>query len=444
MNVETLLAELPPNVRYERRELPDEENALGPWLAAGAAIVEREPTDRLCGEFLDCLKWSHALPNHAPAPTDAQRTEVDELLARNEPAQELLDEGLARGRVQLPPQQLPLGGLMEDPVAGTWRSLSRMRHTRAVLSLADHKFEQAARDAVAWHRMGAMLCAGEVMTWQYIVATGMRKSALDLMEKIVSAPGARATIRQLFVREIDEALQREDGYAMTQRIEASCYAVPMIASLPDGQDVGALVDEFHRQFYDSTPINNLTEDDPDRVPEKILNARLELRRRQLRRLFEGHPQIFDPLATVRRVGEQFEDVLLRMNEGPPRPDGRVRRALDYLRYWTGWDRHHGIKRGWPESLLPNYLIDYFGADPLAQRERDQLYAQGDIPRWYVRSLSPVSDDQLDRYAARMREIPNPVGEVVASSLESDYARLAWEYRAKLESTWSELNSKTAA
>ena len=103
---DSLLRHLPADMRYERRELPADQNALGPWTAAVAVMHDRRLGDRVWGELLwgtheqQMARLSGAKePDDPPIPTGAERAALDDLLEQNCNAFALIDEGLARGEL---------------------------------------------------------------------------------------------------------------------------------------------------------------------------------------------------------------------------------------------------------------------------------------------------------------------------------------------------------
>jgi hypothetical protein len=440
MNLQSLIAELPEQVRYERRELPAEQNALGPWLAASEAIVDRERLLAACNEF-ESRYYEDECPINSRAVKLNLYRELEELLTINEAAFGLIDVGCARGRLQLPRVDWPNQCPAVDPLALSWRILARLRASRGILHEMRGDLAGAAADAIAVHRMGSMLCNGEGMVLQCLVGGATRSLGLSTIREIVQATADQA-VRARLREELDEAFSRPDGLAEALRVEACHYSVPAIQSLSTSGPLDQLVEVLLANFYENTPLSNMMPNDSDRVPDDFVEARLRLRRRQLLVLLDGHPRPFDLQKTARRVGQHFAESLSRLEAGPP-AEGRWKRAIASLDRRIGWTRWTRLNRGWPASLSPDQALDYIGVDERARKKREQLVHFGD-PRWYARSLSPLGEHQVRRYAARLRRVDNPVGEVVAAKLASHNHNSAWLYRDRLQAARLELESKLAA
>jgi hypothetical protein len=440
MNLESLIAELPEQVRYERRELPAEQNALGPWLEASEAIVERERLMNVCSDYELHYYADDQSIDSRPVHLELYR-ELEKLIAINENALSLIDVGIARERFQLPPVAWPHGSNLDDTPAMSLRGIARFRSVRGSWHATRGDMNRAAADAVAVHRMGSMLCNGEGMVMQYLVGSATRSLGLSAIREITQAVTDQA-VRSRLREEIDESFTRPEGLAESLRVECCHYALPAIQSLPTDGPVEKLIEVLLANFFENTPLGNIIPDDPNRVPDDVIEARQRLRRRQLLTLLDGHPRPFDLQKAARRVGEHFAESLANLEAGRP-ANGRMRRAIAALRDRIGWTRWKGLIPGWPASLSPEVEMDCFGVDEQARLYREQRLGYGQ-PKWYARSLAPISDRTLQRYAARLRQVENPVGEVVAAKLACHNHNAAWLYRDRLQAARHELESNLAA
>jgi hypothetical protein len=445
MTIESLIAELPDQVRYERRELPPEQNALGPWLAAGAAMVECARTTELCC----AVTWHGAHGDggeNDPFPTGAEREELDGLLARNAPALQLIDAGLSRSRLQLPLTVWPDFVQVGDPVGVAWRSLARMRYARAMLMLRDGQPDVAAGDAIAMHRMGSMICTSEGLVLQYMLGAAYRNWGLRLMREVAATPAIDSTTRRELADAVDRAWQSEDGLATSLRVEACCHNVRAIEALAAAQGFEPLLDALFERYFSNEPTLNVIgdESDPEYVRAEIVAARRENRQRQLQLLLRDHSQLFDAVATARRLGEIYAWHLGQIEAGPPNAPSRWERVKEGLGFWTGWGQESDVERAWPVSLRPQTCFDWYGDDPQAVAARAWIASSGSIPRWYARRLAPISDGRVRRYAKRLRRIANPVGEIIAPTLASCHPKLTWDYWAELKALRRSLSIRQAA
>jgi hypothetical protein len=447
MNLQSLIAELPEQVRYQRCELPAEENALGPWLAASEAIVDRERTDKACSDVVyraQPYMWEEG--EIAPLPTGEARAELDKLLARNEPALRLVDEGLARGRLQLPRLLWPEIGMQESPIGRAWRTLAKMRATRTELMLADGEVHAAATEAAALFRMGVLCCAGERWFWEYVASRGSRNSGLRWMNEVAAAAGRDESIMRRFADAVEWASAYDEGQATALRIEACNYVVPIVAALANCSSAEQLGEMLLKEFCISEPVMDVTTsvDDPRPIPEEIFEARRSTRRRQMLILLGDHPRLLDPQATMRRAGQLTADMLTQVASERPGPQRRVARAWSSLRWRIRLLAESRLERAWPVSLRLDTPLDYLGDDAFAAATRARLHACEGMPSWYVRGYRPCSDRSVRRYAARLRRIDNPVGEVLASFLAAGHPQGTWDYREALEATRRELSTRQAA
>jgi hypothetical protein len=447
MNLDSLIAELPEQVRYERRELPAEQNALGPWLAASEAIVDRERTDRACSDVVyrtGACVWEEC--ELAPLPPGEERAELDKLLAKNESALRLVDEGLARSRLQLPSLLWPEIGMQESPIGGAWRTLAKMRATRTELMLADGDVPAAATEAAALFRMGVLCCAGERWYWEYVASRGARNSGLHWMNEVAAAARRDETIMRRFTDEVEWASSYDEGQATALRVEACNYVTPIVAALASCSSGEKLVEWMLKNLCSDEPVMNAATsiDDLRPIPEEIVEARRATRRRQMLILLAEHPRLLDPEATMRRAGQLTAAKLAQLASERPLPQRRVARARSSLRWRIRRLAESRIERAWPVSLRLDTPLDYLGDDALATAARANLHACEGMPRWYIRGYVPHSDRSVRRYAARLRKIDNPVGEVLASFLAAGHPQGTWDYREQLESTWRAWNARQAA
>ena len=101
MTANGLLNEIPPRLRYQRQPLPDETNALLPWQEAIACYQKLEYDS----DGISSLMYGWCEGETPSKPTTEDWLQIERWIHANEGSLALLDQGIARGRLQLPPQR---------------------------------------------------------------------------------------------------------------------------------------------------------------------------------------------------------------------------------------------------------------------------------------------------------------------------------------------------
>ncbi|WP_428307407.1 hypothetical protein [Lacipirellula sp.] len=409
-----LLTLLPTELRYERIPLADGDNALGPWLAAIGKYVE--PPDDTPG--LSVILYGCCEEETPPKPTVDDWRRLDDWLAANATAIDLLDAGIARGRLQLNAQLRT--SLEPQPIivpANDLRNFGRLLAIRAqrLCKLGDST--AAVADCMRLLQMSRMVLQGEGFYLDMLVGTALRSCAANAIASVARTDLPPATRHQLETA-ITAWLPIEDAIASAIRIEIAESALSTLALLPETNDLDELLDAFILGFYNSAEqAAAMAEFNAEIAPdEQLLQRRTELRRRQLRLLLDGHPRPFDKAATTRLLGELALDSINEVRDPQSQEKGWAPRLASKLRRHWRPTEDELLAAAWPHALHPAYELTAFGDDEAAAAERASSVEL--MGREYASYYVMPTDAQLTRQQKILRKIDNPIGRVVASILAS--------------------------
>jgi hypothetical protein len=420
----SLLDLLPAALRYERRELPAEHNALGPWQEALACRSAREP-DGVCVELIYGV-WGEDDVKPAPIPSGEARERVGSLLEENQRAFDLLDAGLARGRLQMPWPATPDDAVGENrKFIQDVTSLGRLRFVRAKLLRADGRLDEAAAEFAALWAMGRMLCYGECLVWECIAASWLRNAGLSGLERRDLAGVASVETAEALEDESARERATAGGIAIAMVIDLVAVDVLTLDRIAEG-DAEDVVDSLLKAYYaDRTILSDIGEEDcEDQVSAEIQQQRVALRRRQLVELLTGHPRLFDREDAVRLRGSGLEQQISSMDVDPSSRINRLWERASEWRFSQKGRSRREFDRAWPASLQP-IPLEFFGHDEHAAAYRDL------IPK--LSELAPASAAALQKYRERLRRIDNPVGRLIARDCgsTSGIRDFVWRYRRQL-------------
>jgi hypothetical protein len=231
---DSLLDLLPATLRYERRELPPEQNALGPWQEAVACMHDLEDHDHTCAELIYGVGGQDDV-RPAPIPTGEARERIDALLDENRRAFDFLDEGLARGRLQLPWPEAPDYAIGEKrKLVPDVMALGRLRFVRAKLLRAEGRLDEAAAELVALWEMGRTVCYGECLAWECIAAGWLRNAGLTGLAHREIAGVVNGEVAEALREESARELVTAGGLANAMIIDLIAYDVPTLESISEG------------------------------------------------------------------------------------------------------------------------------------------------------------------------------------------------------------------
>ena len=304
MPISRLTEYLPPELVYVREPLAEEENAWGSWMEAleYAAIPDEEDEtfwrlhfgDEETGERVDF-------------PEGAEADAIRRILAENNRAFGLIDEGLRRGRAQVPE---PTEG--EDVDAGcAGFKLSLIHHVRSVRAkgaAAAGDLRAAAADYSAIYRAGEMMCRGEGDFVCYLSGFRDRGDGLNGIRRIAADERAGRELLEELSGLIGSGRPDTDGILTSQSVGLSYTILNELDSIPEGGDREATVDELLNLYYADEPLAWSVSEEcgvkEPRTAEEIsdLRQRLWWRRERILFLIENHPEPFDKVETVRLLG----------------------------------------------------------------------------------------------------------------------------------------------
>ncbi len=445
MSVESLLKHVPENLRYYRQPIPDEQNALTPWREAVAQYVAPDEDDELWGNLVygrdkndDPDNESSSEPESVPFPTGAEAERIQDILDANRRAIELLDEGIALGRLQLPVPHFPLPGNDSPAENHDLMELIRVnhvRHIRAKAWVAQGDLSAAADDIIAVLRSGDIFCGGEREVTLWFVGDCLRKMGLQGIERLVEKYDPPVSVCRTLLAAVEHSQQQPDGLVGALCVELRYYSLPRIDTIPETENVERIVDAFLFE-PDHQPLFPM--DDELGAEKKAARTKHAFQRRRSKFLYvlQGHPRPFDKLATlelvVKEVGRQVE-VAKAMNREI------VRGLPDWALKLRTWWAHRQLKRQYsPWEVFPD-CADLFGLycdEATAEAELAQVKATGVFDDEQLAILHPANQQRyLDETRRRVQRVANPFGLYLANKLTNNDMYVSFSCRQRDKLGW---------
>lgn len=425
-----LLNEIPAKLRYERVPLPDESNALKPWQEA----ISRYQKLDFNSDGLSSLLYGFCEGETPAAPTEEDWRHVEEWIGANEEALALLDEGIARGRLQLPLYQRRT--LEPEPLTNTtieMRDFGKLLSLRIRLALQRGNLTAAADDGVRLLRLSDLILRGEGAVIDMLIGTALRSIATDAMSELGARQDLPTSARRMLDGALASVVSLEEAIWSAARIDLCGYGLSTLALLPETSDAAHLRDCLLTCFYENgeslkSMAEILEEAPPD---EAVLKQRIDQRKRQLTTLLEEHPRLFDRAATARLLGEMALSQLESSLEAEPLTPNWPRRWAEKIRQRWRPTVDEQLETAWPYALLPWYQLENFGDDEAAIASRQETIDM--MSEWDPALFAMTTDRQVARCRQLLRSIDNPVGRVVAQSLVGSHLprTLVDRYRREL-------------
>lgn len=410
MTANQLMQYVPPELRYERVPLAEGANALGPWTEAIGKFQKLE----VDSDGLSSLFYGNCEGETPSTPTEKDWRRLADWIAANEPALTMLDQGIARGNLQLPRRTWePLELVSEVALAFDvveLRELGRLLRLRMQLALGRGDDDAAAADVVRHLQMADLVLRGEGAILDLIIGNTIRSSALDGVCETASGGNLSAAAKQEIVATLESSIDVNAACRSAHRVELGEYALSTLAKLPETNDASQLIDSMLSIFYvsaDSYKASQtaLNEETPD---EAVLQRRVEQRRQLLTSLLNGHPRLLDKRATVQAMGELTIDAIRALDRPPDAPIGWTARITERFRRRLRPTSDELLEKAWPDVLHPSFPFEAFGDDHAAVAER------ADMAHYWPAAMP--TDRQIATCRALLRRVDNPIGRTVARIL----------------------------
>lgn len=408
-----LLNEIPAKLRYERKPVTDESNALKPWQEA----IGRYQKLKFESDGLSSLLYGWCEGETPAAPTEEDWRRVEEWIGANEETLALLDEGIARGRLQLPLYQRRT--LEPEPFTNMtieMREFGRLLSLRFRLALQRTDLTAAADDGMRLLRLSDLILRGEGAVIDMLVGNALRSIATDAVSELGPRQDLPAPVRRTLEGALASIVSLEEATWSAARVDLCGYGLSTLALLPETNDAANLGDCLLTCFYANGESLKLMAEGLEKAPpdEAVLQQRIDQRKRQLTTLLEGHPCLFDRAATARLVGEMVLSQLESSFEEEPLTTYWPRRWAEKIRRRWRPTVDEQLETAWPYALLPWYQLENFGDDEAAIASRQETIEM--MSEWDPALFAMTTDRQVARCRQLLRSIDNPVGRVVAQSL----------------------------
>lgn len=201
------LDESPPDdsdLRVERLDIPDEENAFAYLQQAGQTLYwpeEREAHEQIWA-IVDGKVWDEAL--------------VEELLVRNREALRLFERGLACVRLQVPENQSVFDLC---PYLGEWGIMAYLSSMHARFLFRSGKQKQALDEVMKTVRFGHAIEGAEGNVTHYFTGMMVKEMGLRILRDILPNTTVASDQLNRYVQRLARYGAHEDGLADTLRVE---------------------------------------------------------------------------------------------------------------------------------------------------------------------------------------------------------------------------------
>lgn len=423
MSRDELLKHVPPEVVYRPVLIRDEENALGPWQEAAKRLVEPAGEGDVWSRLMswdcrecdkECKRDQSAEPEEPfgfPIGEDGER--VRRFLDDNRGALDLYDEGIRRGKLQMPRVEHP--SQWQDWVdMQAIRNVAWVRYATARALVAEGRAAEAGDQLIRILRMGEVLCGEDCYPIDHLVGIAVQGIASNAMRTFAALLNVPVEVRVTLLTAVEERLGRGDHVAECLCFEFFNHDLPSLDHYPEDADPGTLFDLWRPPIDPSTPQFDELFAETEALRPK--------RRQQFLFLLENHPRPFDKIATSRVMGRKLADLIGDLRESP-RPW-----SFDLGRRWAQFRRT--LRRRWLRRQVapwPGAVVgETYGSLGETEEEiRSQLAElQPDCDDRLIAWMTPPTEDQLAVAQKRLRRIENPFGVLLASEM-AEHQMLPW-------------------
>jgi hypothetical protein len=432
MAVEELLKHVPADAVYHRVPLSDDQNALGPWQEAIERYVPPDEDDPLWGQLIYGA-GENGTPVAFPNGSEGERLRA--LLARNQAALQLLEEGIRRGRLQLPEQHPGDNAAKHNgDFVFSIHHLSQMLWVKAKSLRGDNDVLSAWQVPVQLLRMGEMLCNGEGLVTGYLIGHGIRKGAVDCIRGLAGRTETPRAVLMDLLSAANHSLVVPDGLGQSMRVEFCYWILVKLDRTPEGSELERLVDSLLSVWYDRGFVSVTSPKGPQFVTPS--DDRLAWRREQAISVLCDHPCPFDKIATVRRMGELVAAQIRSLNylrRTRICDFGHALRSLLFSLHWRRcWRRPRGM-RYWPAQLTPEFPVEWLGPSEEAHAELAEVGQHMSVKD--LASSQPPTETDIGLCRRKLRRVHNPIGWMLIEYLFLAGPDVRWtvvDYRTALE------------
>jgi hypothetical protein len=418
MPSDALLECLPPQLRYKRVPLAAESNALGPLREAISRYQKFDyESEGASGLYYGCTE------EETPAePTEEDWRQINAWIAANEEAIALLDDGLARGRLQLPSQERQS---LDAPLIGWFtidlRDLGRLVRLRRTTASEQSDIAATVAETVRQLRLSGLILQGEGGVIDMQIGTSLLRSALESVCAATQTSNVSPRDRQELKACIASLPDIGEAAWSAYRIDLCEYGLSTLSLTRESNDAKILVDSLLPLFYESGEwVKSFATDILEEQPpsDAILQQREQQRRRLLESLLADHPRLFDRQATARLMGDITLANLQQLGQPEtPMPVSRWQ-ITEWFRRRFRPDLDEQLEDAWPYALMPSYELAAFGDDEAARSKRvenAQLFSECGNGIAAL-NLEMPTERQLAKCRKLLRRIDNPVGRMIAHNL----------------------------
>jgi len=395
MSVDELLGHVPPEVVYRRVPLPPQQNAWPLWEEAVAGI---EAVSSEIDRWSD-LYWGTDEPGeYAPWPTDEEAGDIRELLRREQWRLDRFEEGLDRGRPQVPMSE-PGGEIVSTSME--LRTIVRLRWLLARSHVAEGRADEALGICLGSLRAGEMLFLGEGMIVDWLLALAFYGLAWHGVGWLLE----NAELNRESLHRALAALRAEspfaDALATSLKVDL-VYDLGTLDRLPDPADAPVLAEALYRNAFSRRCI--FGDGELMEVPES--DPRVQWVREKIHFLLDDHPRPFDKIATAQILGRAHVEAVRACDELEHKPADEVTKALEASPLN---EQIRGKAELWPNVLIPMFSLEAIGDTEEAAQYRNSMVELFDDDPEMREFYRIPSDEEFAAMRQRIRETENPVG-----------------------------------
>lgn len=426
----SLLERIPSSAVYRRLPLDPRLNALGFWLKAADEFTVVGDEEAIWPELVYALQASDL--SILPSQVEFAR----EVLRQNAECLDLLDRGLERGLLQFSElyslERVPA----ETDFVSRLGDAARLHVIRFRLWFSAGDYIAAGEELFRLEKIGSMICNGEGQILHYLIGLSLRAVALRGFGHLAAETRTPRVVLERILEALDDGLKSPDGLAQSLRVDLCAIALAQLDRTFDDRDLEQVVDKLLEVYY--LPRRDLSANMRGPEHSAIAEGWLAERHQQILLLLRGHPHPFDKAATAQAMGTIVAEIIRDLNQCRRPAFLDVIGQLHSLRRKMRLHRLARKTRFWPVELTPRVALDTPGDMGVERREEGEITTV-QLP------AGTLSEARLTNLQARLRQIDNPIGLMLAEHLMAhDYSRYLLEHLKKMKTMRGLIRQRVAA
>ncbi|MFO0913446.1 MAG: hypothetical protein U0795_10845 [Pirellulales bacterium] len=375
-------------VWMERSELPSEENAFTQWEAAIRATqslndlqlqsIERLPAERSMRESNQLSQdFSIAMDTTGPFPDGPAGDLVRSWHRSSAAAYSLFEDGLRRGRYQIPAEHL--GGFLTDGSADPSRrpvELGRWQTVAFNLACQNQDWAAADRAILNLLTIAKLVLNSDGYAIHRLFHSNPLYRAVDAILSRLRAAPMTMDSRQAIANALTDCESAVQSWPNTLRMEVCHHTAPQLAKLPSTDNLKLFIDGLLQQsFRFRSGIEKAVAE--NQAARRVRDGMLQL--------FADHPRPFDLDETIRAISD-------------------VAAAMIADRHTLWLKRRTGFADAWQQELEPwPQALRFRGNDRII----NEMFFGPD------KSEPAISVEEISKARTALLNVSNPIGKLIA-------------------------------